>query len=93
MFCHIYVMEQDCSYGLNVCLYICRHCRSNSGLISYDDFVAFAEDTSQSSVIRHISTFLAILDIDNDGNVGFLDFIHFAERLKEHAVEQGKGEV
>lgn len=34
------------------------------------------------SGIRHADTLLNILDIDGDGKIGLLDFIHFAARLR-----------
>ena len=37
--------------------------------------------------IRDAGTALEILDIDGDGKIGLLDFIHFARRLKK--IHQG----
>ena len=37
--------------------------------------------------IRDAATALEILDIDGDGKIGLLDFIHFARRLKK--IHQG----
>jgi len=56
--------------------------RTDTGYISYDDFIVYAEDCCDPSYIRYIPTCIDIIDIDTDGVIGFLDFIYFAERLK-----------
>ena len=50
--------------------------------ITYEDLVAFAEETGDLSAIRDAGPALEVLDIDGDGVIGLLDFIHFAARLK-----------
>ena len=33
-------------------------------------------------MIKFVAACIDVIDIDNDGSIGFLDFVHFAERLK-----------
>ncbi len=72
--------------------------RSGSGEISFDDLVAYAEDSGLFSClfvayivllyagdvhsVKYAKEVLDIIDIDNDEVIGFVDFLHFAERLK-----------
>eukprot|EP01038_Epipyxis_sp_PR26KG_P004916 gene4916-6879_t len=57
--------------------------RSGSYTIGYEDLVAYAEETGDLMGIRDASAALEILDIDGDGKIGLIDFIHFARRLKK----------
>lgn len=57
-------------------------CRSGNSTIEYDDLIAYAEETADFVGIRDAGVALDILDIDGDGKIGLLDFIHFAGRLK-----------
>jgi Ca2+-binding EF-hand superfamily protein len=56
--------------------------RSGSSFITYDDLVAFGEETGGEMEFRYAVAALEIVDIDGDGKIGLLDFIHFAARLK-----------
>jgi hypothetical protein len=56
--------------------------RTGNGFIEYEDLVAYAEETGDFMRIRDASLVLDILDIDGDGCIGLLDFIHFASRLQ-----------
>lgn len=58
--------------------------RSSSNVITYDDLVAYAEETDDTSAIRDASKALEIVDIDGDGKIGLVDFIRFATRLKAY---------
>ena len=51
-------------------------------MIGYEDLVAYAEETGDVSGIREAGEALEIVDIDGDGKIGLLDFIHFASRLQ-----------
>lgn len=62
--------------------------RSGTNTISYEDLVAYAEETGETTCIRDAGTALDHLDIDGDGKVGLLDFFYFAARLK--AINIGK---
>ena len=55
---------------------------NHQNTITYEDLVAFAEETGDLSAIRDAGPALEVLDIDGDGVIGLLDFIHFAARLK-----------
>lgn len=56
--------------------------RTGNGFIEYEDLVAYAEETGDFLRLRDASLALDILDIDGDGCIGLLDFIHFASRLQ-----------
>ena len=56
--------------------------RSGSNTITYEDLVAYAEETGETTCIRDAGTALDHLDIDGDGKIGLLDFFYFAARLK-----------
>lgn len=56
--------------------------RTGNGFIEYEDLVAYAEETGDFMRLRDASLALDILDIDGDGSIGLLDFIHFASRLQ-----------
>jgi len=56
--------------------------RSGSNTISYEDLVAYAEETGETTCIRDAGIALDHLDIDGDGKIGLLDFFYFAARLK-----------
>jgi len=45
--------------------------------------VAYAEETGDFVGIRDAALAIDILDIDGDGMIGMIDFIHFAARLKK----------
>jgi hypothetical protein len=49
--------------------------------------VTFVRILGDIMAIRDAATALEILDIDGDGKIGLLDFIHFARRLKK--IHQG----
>jgi hypothetical protein len=67
-------------------------------MIGYEDLVAYGEETGSPlaspvflthrlrsgglSGIRDAAAALEIVDIDGDGKIGLLDFIHFAARLQ-----------
>ena len=55
---------------------------SGNSMIGYEDLVAYAEETGDVSGIREAGEALEIVDIDGDGKIGLLDFIHFASRLQ-----------
>lgn len=68
--------------------------RSNSGEIAHDDLVAYAEDSRESELVRFISECIEVIDIDNSNTIGFLDFVHFAERVKRmHAEDRDESIV
>lgn len=56
--------------------------RSGQNVITYEDLVAYAEETQDLAAIRDAGTALDIVDIDGDGRIGLVDFIRFATRLK-----------
>jgi hypothetical protein len=56
--------------------------RSGSEFIEYNDLVAYAEETGDTSGIRDAEFALEILDIDGDEKIGLMDFFNFAARLK-----------
>jgi Ca2+-binding EF-hand superfamily protein len=56
--------------------------RWGRGFIEYDDLLAYGEETGDFSRIRDVNLALEILDVDGDGRIGLLDFIHFAARLR-----------
>lgn len=51
-------------------------------MIGYEDLVAYGEETGGLAGIRDAAAALEIVDIDGDGKIGLLDFIHFAARLQ-----------
>lgn len=65
--------------------------RAGSNFIEYEDLVAYAEETGDMTGIRDAANALEILDIDGDGKIGLLDFIHFARRLKK--IHQSSKEI
>ena len=62
--------------------------RSGSNTISYEDLVAYAEETGETTCIRDAGTALDHLDIDGDGKIGLLDFFYFAARLKANLAKR-----
>ena len=56
--------------------------RSGQNVITYEDLVAYAEETQDLAAIRDAGIALDIVDIDGDGRIGLVDFIRFATRLK-----------
>lgn len=66
--------------------------RSGTATIGYEDLVAYGEETGGLAGIRDAADALAIVDIDGDGMIGLLDFIHFAARLRDQELAAGKDE-
>lgn len=64
--------------------------RSGNSTIGYEDLVAYGEETGGLSGIRDAADALAIVDIDGDGVIGLLDFIHFAARLRDTEIAGDK---
>lgn len=65
--------------------------RSGTSTIGYEDLVAYGEETGGLAGIRDAADALAIVDIDGDGVIGLLDFIHFAARLRDTELVQQSG--
>lgn len=57
--------------------------RSGSHTIGYEDLVAYGEEMGGLTGIRDAADALSIVDIDGDGVIGLLDFIHFAARIRD----------
>lgn len=62
--------------------------RNDSGYITYDDLVAYAEETGDTMGIRDAEYALEIIDLDGDEMIGLLDFFHFAARLKSATADR-----
>jgi hypothetical protein len=76
-----------------LCYVCCAHfdfviLRSGTSTIGYEDLVAYGEETGGLAGIRDAADALAIVDIDGDGVIGLLDFIHFAARLRDTELVQ-----
>lgn len=65
------------------CANLFHFVRSGNSTIAYEDLVAYGEETGGLSGIRDAADALSIVDIDGDGVIGLLDFIHFAARLRD----------
>ena len=82
MCCHC-----QCEIGISIRKYDTCYCyyfsRSGTSKIAYEDLVAYGEETGGLAGIRDAADALAIVDIDGDGVIGLLDFIHFAARLRD----------